>query len=73
MRRSESVLERVNIDEFQFGDRAAKALAPQSAAGADAPPDIFTAFQSQLGLKLEGTKAPADLFVIDKAEKPSES
>jgi uncharacterized protein (TIGR03435 family) len=60
-------------DEFQFGGRAAQAQAPQPAPGTDVPPDIFTAFQNQLGLKLEGTKAPADLFVIDKAEKPSEN
>jgi bla regulator protein blaR1 len=40
---------------------------------ADAPPDLFTAFQQQLGLKLESTKAPADVLVIDRAEKPSEN
>jgi hypothetical protein len=28
-----------------------------NAAGPDAPPDVFTAFQQQLGLKLESTKA----------------
>jgi len=38
---------------------------------ADAPPDLFTAFQQQLGLKLESTKAAADVMVIDKVEKPS--
>jgi uncharacterized protein (TIGR03435 family) len=43
------------------------------AADADAPPDLFTAFQQQLGLKLESTKAPADVLVIDRAEKPSEN
>ena len=37
----------------------------------EAPPDIFAAFQQQLGLKLESTKAPADVIVIDKVEKPS--
>jgi uncharacterized protein (TIGR03435 family) len=58
-------------DEFQFNGRGASA--PPPAAGADVPPDIFTAFQNQLGLKLEGTKAAADLFVIEKAEKPSEN
>ena len=30
----------------------------------------FQAFQEQLGLKLEATKALADTLVIDKAEKP---
>jgi len=37
----------------------------------EAPPDIFAAFQQQLGLKLESTRAPADVIVIDKVEKPS--
>jgi uncharacterized protein (TIGR03435 family) len=39
----------------------------------DAAPDLFTAFQQQLGLKLEPTKAPVDVMVIDKVEKPSEN
>jgi len=39
----------------------------------DAPPDLFTAIQQQLGLKLESTKASADVLVIDKAEKPTEN
>ncbi len=40
---------------------------------ADAPPDIFAAFQQQLGLKLENTKAPVDVMVIDRLEKPSDN
>ena len=39
----------------------------------EAPPDIFTAFQQQLGLKLESTKAPVDVLVIDKVDKPTEN
>jgi uncharacterized protein (TIGR03435 family) len=35
--------------------------------------NLFTLFQQQLGLKLESTKAPADVLVIDRAEKPSEN
>ena len=34
-------------------------------------PDIFTAFQQQLGLKLQATRAAADTLVIDKVEKPT--
>ena len=37
----------------------------------DAPPDLFAAFQQQLGLKLESTKAPVDVLVIDHVERPS--
>lgn len=37
----------------------------------DAPPDIFTAFQQQLGLKLESAKAMVDVMVIDHVEMPS--
>ncbi len=44
---------------------------PAAADNADAPPDLFTAFQQQLGLKLESTKAPVEVMVIDKVEKPS--
>jgi uncharacterized protein (TIGR03435 family) len=40
-------------------------------ADASAPPLIFTAVQQQLGLKLEATKAPVDVLVIDHVEKPS--
>jgi uncharacterized protein (TIGR03435 family) len=44
---------------------------PPPAADLDAPPDLFTAFQQQLGLRLTSTKAPADVLVIDRVEKPS--
>jgi uncharacterized protein (TIGR03435 family) len=39
----------------------------------DAAPDSFSASQQQLGLKLEPTKAPVDVMVIDKVERPSEN
>ena len=48
---------------------------PPSPAGdnLDAAPGLFTAFQQQLGLKLESTKAPVEVMVIDKVERPSEN
>jgi uncharacterized protein (TIGR03435 family) len=36
-------------------------------------PDLFTAVQQQLGLKLESTKGQVDVLVIDKVEKPLEN
>jgi uncharacterized protein (TIGR03435 family) len=55
-------------DASQFGGQGANA--PQNP---DAPPDIFTAIQDQLGLQLKSTKALVDAMVIDRVEKPSEN
>lgn len=41
--------------------------------GAETLPDLWTAIQQQLGLKLESVKAQIDVLVIDKLEKPSEN
>jgi len=39
----------------------------------DSTPDLFTAIQEQLGLKLEPTKGPVDVLVIDHMERPAEN
>ena len=33
-------------------------------------PNFFTAIQEQLGLKLDATKGPVEVWVIDSIEKP---
>jgi uncharacterized protein (TIGR03435 family) len=58
-------------DESQFGGLGVRVPAPTN--DANAPPGIFTAFTEQLGLKLDPTRAPVDVLVIDKVEKPSEN
>jgi uncharacterized protein (TIGR03435 family) len=45
------------------------------AAGATADPDVpdlFTAMQEQLGLKLESAQGPVNTFVIDRLERPTD-
>jgi uncharacterized protein (TIGR03435 family) len=56
-------------DEFQYPDFRS---GPPIRSNTDGE-DLFTAIQQQLGLKLEATKAKADVVVIDHVEKPSEN
>jgi uncharacterized protein (TIGR03435 family) len=58
-------------DQSQFISMGAKVPPPPDDPAA--PPDLFTAIQQQMGLKLESVKAPVEAIVIDKVEKPSEN
>jgi uncharacterized protein (TIGR03435 family) len=55
-------------DDSQFGG---KATSP--ADGSAPPPSLYTAVQEQLGLRLDATKAVAEVLVIDHVERPSEN
>jgi len=53
---------------------AVPALSSPSAPVADAGPDLFRAVQQQLGLKLEASRAPVDVLVIDRFDRdPAEN
>ena len=65
------------IDQTNLSDRYDFALlwTPDVIRATDpnTAPGLFTAVQEQLGLKLEPTRAPADVLVIDHVERPSEN
>jgi uncharacterized protein (TIGR03435 family) len=69
------MMDRPVVDETGIAGRWDFALSwtPQDAETTDpsAAPGMFTAIQEQLGLKLEPVKAPADVLVVDKVERPS--
>ncbi len=47
-------------------------FAPVGAANADLEhPELVTALREQLGLKLEASRAPVDVLVVDSVEKPT--
>lgn len=47
---------------------------PNALAPGDNPlPDVYTAIQQQLGLKIDATKMRVEVLVVDKVEKPSDN
>jgi uncharacterized protein (TIGR03435 family) len=56
-------------DETQSGGLGIRVPPPTNDPAA--PPGLFTAIQEQLGLKFEATRAPVDVIVVDRVERPS--
>lgn len=54
-------------DAGQFGGRGAQLPADPD------KPDIYTAIQEQMGLRLEAQRGPAPVLVIERAEPPTEN
>ena len=48
-------------------------FAPLTGGADDTRPSFFTAIVEQLGIKLEATKGPVEVLVIDQAARPSEN
>jgi len=58
-------------DDSQFIGMRPPGMSAPGSDSANALPGLFTAIQEQLGLKLEPTKAPADVLVVDAVERPT--
>jgi uncharacterized protein (TIGR03435 family) len=58
-------------DETQFTGFGVRI--PPPSTDPNAPPVLFTAIQEQLGLKFESQRAPVEVLVIDRVDKPSEN
>ncbi|HUP38708.1 MAG TPA: TIGR03435 family protein [Vicinamibacterales bacterium] len=47
--------------------------APAPTNDPNAPPGLFTTIQEQLGLRLDSTRAPVEVLVVDRVERPSDN
>ena len=65
-----NVIDRTGITGRYAIDLSFAPVDPGAPAG-DPAPSIFQALQDQSGLKLESTKGPVEVLVIDHAEKPT--
>ena len=75
------ILDRPVVDQTGLKDRYDFQFEWRPEPGPNAPatlpqniedrPDLITAIRQQLGLKIESTKAPVDVMVVDKVTKPT--
>ena len=67
----------VHFSSDELNQKMAASGLPMPATGPpptdDAAPSIFTALEEQLGLKLEMTHGPVDIYTIDRIEQPTEN
>jgi uncharacterized protein (TIGR03435 family) len=61
----------VRLDFLPDETTAAVPAPPPGAIPDSSSPSILTALQEQLGLRLESTKGPVEVIVIDHVERPS--
>jgi len=54
-----------------FGGAGAPPQGQPATTDPDAPPDLYSAMEQQLGLRMQKTKAPVEVMIIDKVERPS--
>jgi uncharacterized protein (TIGR03435 family) len=69
------VVDRTNLaGEWDFDLETTFAPAAANAGNADTTaPSVFVALQEQLGLKLEPTRTPVKVMIIDNAQRPTEN
>jgi uncharacterized protein (TIGR03435 family) len=63
----------VRLDFLPDADTPALPAPPPDAGGASPGSSIFSAIQQQIGLRLESTRGPVEVIVIDHVERPTEN
>jgi uncharacterized protein (TIGR03435 family) len=59
--------------DLKFESAPALPVRPPNAANPSDLPDVFTALQDQLGLRVKSARDPVEVIVIDRIEKPTEN